>query len=331
MEGVPRVDRLTASDGPIKSAKVPILFLIYHRPQLTRRVLERIRDYGPERLYIVADGPNAKVLDDENRCSSARAEAAKVDWNCQVKTLYREENLGCGKSVKTGIDWFFSQEEMGIILEDDTVPDPSFFRFCETLLVRFEDDERVGQITGFRSAPIDPGQSTSFSFANSGSTWGWATWARSWRHMDFEMTWLGDSIVRAKFFSGLGKKKEISYWDWAVSLIKDGKVDTWDFQWAMSLRKDNLLTIVPRVSLVGNMGFNEDATHPQRSPSSDAQTVKALDFPLTFPNRVEVDLTLENLRLSVLLDRRKWVVAGRKLLSTIRLIADYVYAKLKAL
>ena len=126
----------------------PILFLIFNRPQCTRKVFEEIRKNRPKRLYISADGPRCGVSSDAENCRLARQIATEVDWDCTVKTFFREENIGCGRAVQSGISWFFEHEEAGIILEDDCLPDATFFEFCGEMLRKYADDERIMHISG---------------------------------------------------------------------------------------------------------------------------------------------------------------------------------------
>lgn len=306
--------------------KSPVLLLIFSRPKLTQRVLASIRLYRPERLYIVADGPRAGFVEDERLCEESRKAALAIDWDCDVKTLFRSENLGCGLSVKEGIDWFFGQESHGIILEDDTLPDLSFFRFCNDLLSLYENDDQVGQITGFRGVPVNPSQIDSFSFARTGFTWGWATWSRAWNLMDFEMNWANNPADAERFFSALGSRKESSYWKWAVKLVEAKAVDTWDYQWALSMRLNDLLTIVPRINLVKNVGFGPGATHTRRPQKLWEQEISEISFPLVLPRDFSLDMDIDKSRVEMMLDRRNWVLAIKKLRALLsRQIVDRVY------
>ena len=128
--------------------RTPVAFLIFNRPDATRRVFESIRDAKPPLLLVVADGPRPDRPDDSRACAEARSLIDRVDWNCEVRTNYSDVNLGCGKRVSSGIDWVFQQVEEAIILEDDCVPDPTFFRFCEELLEKYRHDERISEIGG---------------------------------------------------------------------------------------------------------------------------------------------------------------------------------------
>ena len=123
----------------------PVLFLVFNRPDVTMRVFEAIRHARPRRLYVAADGPRAGISSETGKCEQTRQIATQVDWDCEVKTLFRSENLGCRVAVSSAIDWFFENEPEGIILEDDCLPHPTFFHFCQELLERYQHDQRIAQ------------------------------------------------------------------------------------------------------------------------------------------------------------------------------------------
>lgn len=164
------------------SLNTPILLLIFNRPNKTSQVFEQIRKAKPPKLYVSGDGPRKGYEGEEEKIKSAREIVSRVDWSCEVKTLFRDKNLGCKEGVSSAITWFFEQEEQGIILEDDCVPHLDFFTFCESLLVRYAGDDRVSVITGnnFQNGKIRG--SASYYFSKYIHVWGWATWRRAWKH-----------------------------------------------------------------------------------------------------------------------------------------------------
>ncbi|MCU0355758.1 MAG: nucleotide-diphospho-sugar transferase, partial [Cytophagales bacterium] len=160
--------------------------IVFNRPQTTERVFSAIRKVRPQKLYVAADGPRADKADEAEKTRLTREIATRVDWDCEVKTLFRDENVGCGLGPATAISWLFEQEERGIILEDDCQPSESFFLFCEEVLKRYESDNRVMQVSGMN--PLgdwchDPDYD--YYFSEAGITWGWATWRRAWRSYDY--------------------------------------------------------------------------------------------------------------------------------------------------
>ena len=165
-------------------ACAPILFLIFNRPQLTARVFAAIREAQPSQLYVAADGPRSNRPGEADLCEQARRVINGVDWPCEVKTLYRQENLGCRQAVSSAITWFFDNVEAGVVLEDDCLPIESFFRFCSELLIRYRDDTRIGMISGNNHGFRIYDDSLSYSFSKHGAIWGWASWRRAWRLYD---------------------------------------------------------------------------------------------------------------------------------------------------
>ena len=166
--------------------KVPVLFIIFNRPETEITVFNRIREYQPEKLYVAADGPRASKDGEAERCEAARAIIKDVDWPCEVKTLFRDHNLGCGLGVSSAISWFFEQEEYGCIIEDDVLPSLDFFEFCEEALPLYQNEEKVMLVSSFNPISKITESSTS-GFSIYSNIWGWASWKRAWSHFDLEM------------------------------------------------------------------------------------------------------------------------------------------------
>lgn len=240
----------------------PIVLLIFNRPDLVRGVLSRIRDAGPKRLFIIADGPRPDCEDDVHLCEAARTLVDEgVDWPCEVERNYSVANLGCKRRVASGLDWVFARVDTAIILEDDCFPSPSFFPFCEELLTRFRTDERVMHINGTNmqfGVSRAPG---SYYFSKYMHVWGWATWRRAWAHYDSHMLgWQAlreSTLLRSLFDSA----EEASYWTGHFDQIAEGLIDTWDYQWVYSCWTQRGLAITPDKNLISNVGFRADATH----------------------------------------------------------------------
>lgn len=242
--------------------KSSVLFLIFNRPDSTQRVFEAIREAKPPKLYVSADGPRLNVEGEEKKCDDTRKIIEMVDWDCQVKTYFRKQNQGCKIAVSSGIDWFFEQEEEGIILEDDCLPNQSFFSFCDNLLEHYRNDNRIGHISGnnFQDGLIrDKG---SYYFSKFAHIWGWATWRRAWKAYDVNFTDY-PAFISSNQFSNIGfSKKEEAFFRKKITLINDGVMNTWDFQWLFTLWHQHMLSITPQVNLVSNIGFGDvNATH----------------------------------------------------------------------
>jgi hypothetical protein len=248
-------DRSPPSNGFSGALHTPVLLLVFNRPDATRRVFETVRAVRPPRLYVAADGPRADRPAEKSATDQVRAIFSGVDWPCEVFTLFRDENLGCKQAVSGGISWFFEHEEKGIILEDDVLPRPEFFTFCEAGLNVWRDVPQIGGIAGFVAVNTD----TPFLSIH-GSVWGWASWRRAWRHYrgDAELT-----DVDFGFLAGVSslyvtyEKKRI-----ARLLATRNSIDTWDYYWLFSRIKQQLFMVMPPCPLTSNIGFADNAgTH----------------------------------------------------------------------
>lgn len=267
-----------------KQFQVPILFLVFNRPDTTAIVFEELRKLRPARLYVAADGARPGRQDEIEKCKETRDVATKVDWPCEVKTLFREENLGCGKAVSGAISWFFDEVEEGIILEDDCLPSPTFFQFCEELLMKYRDDDRVMHIGGNNFLGDRQVNGRSYYFSRYGHIWGWATWRRAWKMYDFEMKRYESvkemGLFDRYFFNRLERIYRLEKFD---SIINK-KRDTWDYQWDFARFVNSGLSVIPKVNLVKNIGYREDATHTtKRDKRIERMQSHEMTFPLTHP------------------------------------------------
>lgn len=274
-----------------QSFSTAILFLVFNRPALTARVFEIIRQVRPARLYLAADGPRPGINDDVEKCRETKKIISNVDWPCEVKTLFKEKNLGCGKAVSTAITWFFENESEGIILEDDTLPAEDFFRFCVELLEQYRNDHRVMQIGGGNFLPPTFKKSSfSYYFSNHNNIWGWATWKRAWDLYDYSMsTYHGtrsmDNI--RKYFTSI---HEDAYFSFVFERTARLPEITWDYQWEFVRRMNSGLTIVPNANLVMNIGFDSDATHTVNTEGRAANmAIERIVFPLNHPKAIVAD------------------------------------------
>lgn len=263
----------------------PILFLIFNRFDTTKQVFSVIKKVRPQKLYIASDGPrNSREEENEIVDSVRKYVLYNIDWDCEVKTLFRDQNLGCGKAVSSAIDWFFENVEEGIILEDDCLPDESFFYFCEDLLNYYRDDKNIFMISGSNFFKNNE-YKYSYYFSRNPYIWGWATWKRAWDNYSFEIKdfdefkkcFLDDKIL------GFSKKLK-SYWLQNFQKILNKTIDTWDYQWSYSVIKNNGFCIVPQKNLVSNLGFNFEGSHTQNKPhKAQVNSLESISFPLIRP------------------------------------------------
>ena len=237
--------------------KLPVLFLIFNRPETTRRVAEALRAYRPERLFIAADGPRPDHPGDAENCRLARAAALDAGWECEVQTRFLDDNLGCRHTVSSAIDWFFSQVEAGAVLEDDCLPAPDFFRFAALMLEHFRDDERVMHISGvnFQNG-VRRGSADAF-YSTIPHIWGWASWRRAWRHYDVDMRdypACRDSGELASHLPGTPYLKWVLLRMMEQTYRQSPYFNTWDVQWHYALAKRGALAVAPNANLVSNIG-----------------------------------------------------------------------------
>jgi hypothetical protein len=246
---------------------IPILFLVFNRLDTTKQVFEMIRKTAPQKLYIGSDGPRNNRGNEKEKVEAVREYILKsIDWNCEVKTLLRENNLGCGKAVSGAITWFFENEEMGIVLEDDCLPSISFFYYCKELLKYYKDDARIYHIAG-NNPLTDIKTPYSYYFTRIQHCWGWASWRRAWNHYNFDIIDLNNFIEKKKINNIFTRNIDKYYWIDLFKKVEKHNIDTWDYQWTYSIFNNNGICINPAKNLITNIGHGSDATHTTNSNS----------------------------------------------------------------
>ena len=258
--------------------ETPVLFLIFNRPALTAQVFKRIRAARPRQLFVAADGPRANHLKDKVLCIETRKIVEQIDWDCEVKTFFRTENIGVGRGVSESITWFFDHVEEGIILEDDCVPDMSFFPFCAKMLEKYRNEPQVWQIAGtnylFGQRPDAYSYPYYFSMYN--SIWGWATWKRAWQHFDIHIPTDYQTYMPIILHERI-KNAEMEHWLLkAYQTIMDKSVDTWDTQWSYHFNYGQALCVTPVNNLVKNIGI--DGSHFSYRTPYHNMSVKSFPF-----------------------------------------------------
>lgn len=271
--------------------KTPVVLIIFNRPDVTQAVFERIAAVKPRTLLVIADGPREGRQGEAESCRLARQIVERVNWPCEVLRNYSETNMGCGRRVASGIDWVFQNVEDAIILEDDCLPDPTFFPFCAELLERYRDDERIMQVSGtnflFGRRPTD----ASYYFSRYPLCWGWATWRRAWAHFDFEVrAWKKDPAACLAHFD---VESERAFWRSAWDSIARGRPDIWDYHWSLAFLVADGLAATPSVNLVTNIGFGSDATHTRSRLLAMRPAVGTVRFPLRHPPQTEANATAD--------------------------------------
>ena len=275
------------------SFKTAILFLIFNRVDTATKVFKKIRQIKPAKLYVAGDGPREGSDEDTEKVKKVRDIVTKIDWPCELKTLFREKNLGCKKGVSTAITWFFEQEEQGIILEDDCVPHLDFFTFCESLLDRYAEDERVSVITGNNFQNNQWRGDASYYFSKYNHCWGWASWRRSWKVYQGDIKFWPKWKKSKDWLSCIPDKVERKYWENIFENVHLKKIDSWAYPWTASVWYKNRLTVTPNVNLVSNIGFGLNATHTKndnsRSNKISAQKIGTLKHSRIFKRHLEAD------------------------------------------
>lgn len=264
--------------------KTPVIFVIFNRPETTERVFEKIREVRPQKLLVIADAPRPDRPDDVEKCAATRAIIDRVDWECEVLTNYSEVNLGAGKRPATGFDWAFGLVEEAIILEDDCLPEISFFQFCEELLERYRHDQRIMCISG-QNVQLGKNKTPySYYFSRYNHGWGWATWRRAWQHFDFNMKLWPEVKEQNLLASVLETPKGLKNWNNIFQQTYEGKLPAWDYQFTFACWVQNGLSILSDVNLISNIGFGAGAsnTMDSTSPYNNAAT-EPVQFPLKHP------------------------------------------------
>jgi hypothetical protein len=285
-----------------KKNKPAVLFIIFNKKEETKKVFQTIRNYQPTQLFIAADGPRENIAGEKEKCEYIKNWLwDQIDWECDIKTLFRTQNVGCGRGPAEAITWFFEQVNEGIILEDDCLPNDTFFKFCEENLEKYREDKRISIISGNNFQPIQPMKiKEEYYFSVFPSTNGWATWKRTWEEFDFYISSCS-SINKEEILNFIFKEKKYKLWwnDLFNWIYRERPMDMWDFQFHYLSMSRKQLAVIPKANLVSNIGYGPDATH-SKDPNCYFANVPTHDFnfPLVHPNEIkrnyDADLFIQN-------------------------------------
>lgn len=302
----------------------PVLLLIYNRASTTQLVFDAIKKAKPAKLFIAANAPNPAKPGDKEKSDNTRKIVDGIDWDCEVKTYFREEHLSVGLSVSDSINWFFEHNAEGIILEDDCVPHPDFFTFASEMLLRYRDDKLVVSING-SNLGYTSSEGYSFVFSTFMNMWGWATWRDRANKIDYQMnewkvipnkTWWVYNHAKQYLFDA-----DINWyrlWRDKFTKVAADPGFTWDWQWMYHQLKNKQLSIVPAVNLISNIGFDADATHTVETSNPAANIpVGSMPSPLVVPTDMKPDLIYEEQYV-------KWVWCYHKRLPAIFYIKQFI-------
>jgi hypothetical protein len=268
--------------------ETPVAFLVFNRPDVTARVFAEIARAKPKRLLVVADG--ARSENEAEKCAAVQSIIEQVDWDCQVSKNISDVNLGCKVRVASGLQWVFENCEEAIILEDDCLPHPSFFRFCTELLDKYRDDQRIVTISGNNFQFGKKRGEHSYYFSRYPHIWGWATWRRTWENYDAEMARWAQLRDTSWLQNVVEYQPAVNYWKLIFDKTFAGEIDTWDVQFLFHCWQQNGLTILPEVNLVSNIGFGDAATHTKQDINEVANLpVASMNFPLLHAPHINRD------------------------------------------
>lgn len=295
--------------------QTPVALIIFNRPQTTAKVFAEIRKAEPTKLLVLADGPRSDRLGEAEKCAAARAIIETVDWECEVVKNYSDVNLGCKERIgRTGLTWIFQMVEEAIILEDDCLPDPTFFNFCQELLRRYRYDERIMSICGSNLLLEWKPEIQDYHFSNHFSAWGWASWRRVWELYDVDMKLWSEPEMQTRVKDALMHRGRFLKYRHLFELVYQGKLDAWDYQMLFHCLTQSGLSITPARNLISNLGFDIESTN-----TSSANDIRAnlptfpAKFPLREPIGVGVDRAYELKRNFKLYDRSLPAKLYRKL------------------
>lgn len=272
-----------------------LLFLIFKRPDVTAQVFEVIRQVQPAKLYIAADGARSGQIEETEKVLKTRQLVLNgIDWPCEVKTLFRDTNLGCRMAVSSAIDWFFEHEDEGIILEDDCLPNLTFFQFCEELLEYYRHDTRVMAISGNNFQQGRLRGKYSYYFSQMPYCWGWATWQRAWSKYNIAIENFQEIIKESSFIEFTHNHIANRMWLKKINDAYNKKNDSWAYLWNFTNFVNHSLTVIPQINLVTNIGFGTDATHTVNKNKACMIESKKIVFPLNHPPYISLHKEAED-------------------------------------
>lgn len=263
--------------------EVPVVFLIFKRPETTEKVFQKIRAAKPKTLFVIADGSRPDRLGEAELCEATRKIVEKVDWDCDLQKNFSDVNMGLRERVASGLTWVFNQVDEAIILEDDCLPNLSFFQFCEECLCKYREDERIMMVCGTNLLGEWKADTQSYCFSYHSHCWGWATWRRAWQHYDPEMNLWLNSEIKERIKDVVCDRKRFEIYQKQFDAVYSNKINSWALRWLCARLSQSGLAIIPSRNLISNIGFGENATNTFTRDSRSKLSTYNLVFPLKHP------------------------------------------------
>lgn len=271
-----------------------MLLITFNRPDHTRQVWNEIKKQKPKYLFVFQDGSRPNNKEDIEKVEQVRAlfNPDEIDWECELKTNFNENNLGCGRGPAAAITWFFDNVEEGLIFEDDCLPTPEFFQYTSMLLEKYRDNDKVSFIGGTNYQDgIKRGDASYYFSAGHHGTWGWGSWRRVWNKFDYRLSNIDEKDAKEIFKNYFPNLRQREYW---MNIFEKSKLDqfdnsAWDYQFYISCWKHNMLAVIPNVNLISNIGFDDEATHTTAEDDKFASNKTSTILPLTFNLNLVLD------------------------------------------
>ena len=272
----------------------PLLLLIFNRPKETEILIKRLSIFKPKKIYVFSDGPRTHSLTDNINCRKSKSIIEKISWKCEIKKNYQKKNLGLKKAISKGISWFFQNEKRGLILEDDCIPNRDFFEFCTWGLKKFNNDSKVGSITGNNFLNNQVKIKNSYYFSKYAHCWGWATWRNRWELYDKNIKFWNKWRKSKNFESIFNSKLEKKYWIKIFDNVKENNINSWAYPWNLCLWYHKKIVLTPKFNLVSNIGISKDATHTYFKNDNVSYQVKKLKKPYIKHTSMQINDMADN-------------------------------------
>ena len=281
--------------------EIPVVYVIFNRPQPTAKTFQRIREAQPTRLFLVSDAARHDRPGEAEQVAESRHIAEQVDWDCDVYKIYAAKNMGCGARISSAITEAFQSVDRLIVLEDDCLAEPTFFSFCHQLLDRYQHDQRVMHISGNNFQLGRQRTDASYYFSKYAHCWGWATWRRAWKKFDLRASAWPAFRDQGHLASVCDNAREVAYWSEMYDRVYEGQSQSWAFPWSLTCWMNHGLSILPSVNLVSNIGFDQQATHTNRKSPVEAlptEPIHQMIHPSHVHRHVEADRFTDQLVFS---------------------------------